>query len=98
MSTTGIWLGEVRPSGSAHSKTRRTPRRSRYLITATSPAPATYWFAGVAQCQTGRRTPKNATLLLHRSVPPSVPVELRKTQLYQRAQNDASTPNRVFWV
>ena len=36
-STTGIWLGEVRPSGSAPSKTRRTPRRSRYLITATSP-------------------------------------------------------------
>jgi len=65
------------------------------------PAPATHRFAGVTQLQTGRRTPKNATLLLHRSVPPSVLVESRKTQLYQRAQNDAQllfSNNRVFRV
>src|SRR5207248_1295119 len=63
------------------------------------PAPATHWFAGVAQFQTGRRTPKDATLLSHRSVPPSVLVESCKTQLYQRAQNDAQllfSTNGVF--
>src|SRR5229473_3603705 len=37
MSSTGIWLGEVRPSGNACANTWRTPRFSRYLITATSP-------------------------------------------------------------
>src|SRR5713101_5799694 len=37
MSSTGIWLGEVRPSGNACANTWRTPRFSRYLITATCP-------------------------------------------------------------
>src|SRR5713101_197718 len=37
MSSTGIWLGEVRTSGNACANTWRTPRCSRYLITATSP-------------------------------------------------------------
>jgi hypothetical protein len=40
-------------------------------------------------------------LSLHRSVPPSVLVELCKTQLYQRAQNDAPflfSPNCVFRI
>src|SRR5438477_185295 len=101
MSTTGIWLGEVRPSGSALAKTRRTPRPLQVSHDRHQPAPATHWFAGVAQFQTGRRTPKDATLLSHRSVPPSVLVESCETQLYQRAQNDAQllfSTNGVFRV
>src|SRR5205807_1781614 len=88
---------ECRPRELA--KTRRTPAPLQVSHDRHQPAPATHWFAGVAQFQTGRRTPKDATLLSHRSVPPSVLVESCKTQLYQRAQNDAQllfSTNGVF--
>src|SRR6266851_7091423 len=71
MSSTGIWLGEVRPSGNACANTWRTPRFSRYLITANQSTPAADRFARITHFQAGRCPPKSATVALHRPVPPS---------------------------
>jgi len=37
MSTTGIWFGDVRPSGTAAASSGRSPSRSKNLATAFSP-------------------------------------------------------------
>src|SRR2546423_13022752 len=96
-----MFIGGRRLRGSLRLVPPPHPTRLLFSHARHQPAPATHWFAGVAQFQTGRRTPKDATLLLHRSVPPSVLVESCKTQLYQRAQNDAQllfSTNGVFRV
>src|SRR2546423_10189570 len=96
-----MFIGGRRLRGSLRLVPPPHPTRLLFSHARHQPAPATHWFAGVAQFQTGRRTPKDATLLLHRSVPPSVLVESCKTQLYQPAQNDAQllfSTNGVFRV
>src|SRR6266849_70764 len=87
MSSTGIWLGEVRPSGNAcakhlaHSALLQVSHY-RYQLT-----PAADRFARITHFQAGRCPPKSATLPLHRPVPPPGSSLRLTTQRYQRSSS-----------